>query len=192
MPHAPHDARDFAIGDEVIVAGGAYAGEKGKVVARDDDQITVSLTLFGKPTRMAFDRSALVVPSRDPRAQFRTELEAYFQRCAREDIIRWFAERDPADDLLETDEIACLYQLARPLRLEYLRIVDEFDVCFDDAASLQEGTARLTDRWEEKKAEWFARLTPPAIDASVRARGLALMDRVRAVAPGEDPSNEPS
>ncbi len=184
--------RELAVGDEVIVAGGAFASEKGTVVACDGDVITVAVPVFGRPTPMAFDRSALAVRSRDPRAEFRAELEVHFDRCAREDIIRWFSERDPSEDLLETDEIARMYLLARPLRLEYLRVVDEFDACFADAASMNEGADRLRARWTEEQPGWFARLAPPPLDPGTRQRGLALMERVRAVVPAEDGTDEPS
>lgn len=166
----------IAVGDDVVVAGGAFTGEKGVVVAIDDDQITVELTLSGQATRMAFDVSALRVATRDPRAAFRRELETYFARAAREDIVRWFAGRDDEEDLLETDELACLYQIASPLRREYLKVMDEVD-------------ATDETRFEELRAGWLARITPAPLDDATRTRGLARMERVRAVAPSDEDRN---
>lgn len=170
------ETNPFEFCTEVVIAGGAFAGEKATVVAREGDLVTVDLSHFGELTRMVFDVSALAIPSSDPRALYRIDLERHYQRCAREDMIGWFAQRDPSEELLDTDELACLYQIASPIRREYLRVVDEFDATFTDAAS---ASRLLQSLWDRHRDDWFRRLTPPPIDEVARARALALMDRVR-------------
>src|SRR6185369_452536 len=101
----------------------------------------------------------------------------HYQRCAREDMIRWFSQRDPEESLEDTDELACLYQIASPIRREYLKIADEFDACFTDRAS-ETGQEALEALWLAQKRVWFERLAVPALDDSARKRALDLMDRV--------------
>ncbi len=173
------------VGEEVVVTSGAYAGERGTVVALDEPLVTLELTLFGRATRMAFDASSVSAAVGDPRVAFRAELENHFARSAREDTVRWFAARDADEDPVETDELACLYQIASPIRREYLRVIDEFEEALSDAATA--GDPELARRrWAERKAGWLTRLTCEPLDPETRARGEALMARVRAALPGDD------
>ncbi len=174
----------FAIGQDVTVASGAYAGEAATVVAVDGDLVTIELSLMGQPTRMAFDVTALARPN-DPRPAFRADLEAAYQRASREDMLRWFSERPEDEDLIETDDLGMLYQIASPLRRDYLAIVDEFDALFTDA--LLAGGAALTQRhWSEHRERWLARLVLPPLEEAARERAQSLMARVRAAVPQDE------
>lgn len=172
------------VGDEGTIVGGAYAGERCVVVQCDNDagQVTVELSVAGRPTRMAFDVLAILFDVRDPRKALRHELETHFERAAREDMIGWFAQREPAEDPVETDELACLYQIATPVRRAYLAVLEEFDGLFGDALS----SSRIEALWKEHRAEWLSRLSPPVLDDETRERGLARMNSVREALPVED------
>ncbi|MFO0670076.1 MAG: KOW motif-containing protein [Polyangiaceae bacterium] len=176
----------ISLGDEVRVVGGAFAGEIGTVVVCDGDQVIVELVLSERPTRMAFDASALTVTARDPRKAFRVELERHYSASAREDTIRWFAERPADEDPDLTDELACLYQIASPLRREYLQVVRELDEAFSEAATASLDAAALEEKWASLRASWLARITPPPLDEGVRLHGLARMESVRAAVPATD------
>ena len=174
----------FSPGDEVVVAGGAYAGEVATVVAVDGELVTVELSLAGQPTRMAFDVTALARPN-DPRPAFRADLEAAYQRASTEDMLRWFSERPEGEDPIETDDLGMLYQIASPLRREYLAVVDEFDALFTDAL-LAGGAALVQRHWSEHRERWLARLVLPTLEEAARERAQSLRARVRAAVPQDE------
>lgn len=105
-------------------------------------------------------------------------------------MIAWFAQRPPEEDPVDTDELACLYQIASPLRRAYVQVTLELDEAFSDAETQRIDGPGLRRKWETLLPAWLARLAPPPLDEAARQLGLARMEAVRAAVPVTDTEDD--